>query len=169
MFVNGSGRNEQTLYRAFHRCFLPSFALFSKAVSEEKIFKKSTNQKQELSVVAMFVYGSGRNEQSLQRTLQRCFQRSYGSFGQTFQRRRILKITHQKQESSVVAMFVNGSGRIEQSLQRTFHRCFLPSFGPFGQVVSEEKIFKNRQITQKQELPVTAMFVNGSGQNVQTL
>jgi hypothetical protein len=50
------------------------------------------------------------------------------------------KSAHQKQESSVVAMFVNGSGRIEQSLQRTFHRCFLPSFGPFGQVVSEEKI-----------------------------
>jgi hypothetical protein len=46
MFVNGSGRNEQTLYRTF----LPSFASFSKAVSEEKIFKKSTNQKQELSV-----------------------------------------------------------------------------------------------------------------------
>jgi hypothetical protein len=66
-------------------------------------------------------------------------------------------------------MFVNGSGRIEQSLQRTFHRCFLPSFGPFGKVVSEEKNFKNRPINQKQELPVTAMFVNGSGQNVQTL
>jgi hypothetical protein len=28
-------------------------------------FKKSTNQKQELPVVAMFVNGSGRNEQSL--------------------------------------------------------------------------------------------------------
>jgi hypothetical protein len=31
------------------------------------------------------------------------------------------------------------------------------------------KTFKNWPITQKQELPVTAMFVNGSGQNVQTL
>jgi len=28
-------------------------------------FKKSANQKQELSVAAMFVYGLGRNEQSL--------------------------------------------------------------------------------------------------------
>jgi hypothetical protein len=28
-------------------------------------FLKSTNQKQELPVAAMFVYGSGRNEQSL--------------------------------------------------------------------------------------------------------
>jgi hypothetical protein len=38
---------------------------FGQAVSEEKIFKKSANQKQELSVVAMFVNGSGRNEPSL--------------------------------------------------------------------------------------------------------
>ena len=46
-------------------------------------------------------------------------------------------------------MFVNGSGRNEQSLQRTFHRCFLPSFNSFGSVVSEEKIFKNRTIRNK--------------------
>jgi hypothetical protein len=31
----------------------------------EDFFWKSTNQKQELPVVAMFVNGSGRNEQSL--------------------------------------------------------------------------------------------------------
>jgi hypothetical protein len=43
---------------------------------------------------------------------------------------------------SVVAMFVNRSGQNEQSAERTFHRCFLPSFGSFGQVVSEEKIYK---------------------------
>jgi hypothetical protein len=43
-------------------------------------------------------------------------------------------------------MFVNGSGRNEQSLQRTFHRYFLPRFVWFGQAVSEEKIFKNRPI-----------------------
>jgi hypothetical protein len=34
-------------------------------VSEEKIFEKSTNQKQEWPVVAMFVNGSGQNEHSL--------------------------------------------------------------------------------------------------------
>ena len=51
-----------------------------------------------------------------------------------FQRRRIKKkSTNQKHELSVAAMFVNGSGRNEQSLQRTFHRCFLPSFDSFGQ------------------------------------
>jgi hypothetical protein len=49
-------------------------------------------------------------------------------------------------------MFVNGSGRNEQSLQRTFHRYFLPSFGSFGQAVSEEKIIKNQPIRNKNGL-----------------
>jgi hypothetical protein len=48
-------------------------------------------------------------------------------------------LENQKQELSMVAIFVNGSGRNEQSQQRTFHRCFLPSFGSFGRMVSEEK------------------------------
>jgi hypothetical protein len=63
-----------------------------------------------------------------------------------FQRRRILK--NQKQESPVMAMFVNGSRQNEQSLQRTFHRCFLSSFGSFGNAVSE-KIFRNQPIRKK--------------------
>ena len=58
------------------------------------------------------------------------------------------KSANQKQESPVVAMFVNGSGRNEQSLQRTSHKCFLPSFGSFGQAVSK-KIFRNRPIRNK--------------------
>jgi hypothetical protein len=41
------------------------YGSFGQAVSEEKIFLKSTNQKQELPVVAMFVHRSGRNVQSL--------------------------------------------------------------------------------------------------------
>ena len=40
----------------------------------------------------------------------------------------------------MAAMFVNGSGQNEQSLERTFHRCFLLSFTSFGWGVSEEKI-----------------------------
>jgi hypothetical protein len=40
----------------------------------------------------------------------------------------------------MAAMFVNGSGQIEQCLERTFHRCYLPSFTSFGRGVSEEKI-----------------------------
>jgi hypothetical protein len=38
---------------------------FGTAVSEKKIFMKSTNLKRELPVAAMFVNGSKRNEQSL--------------------------------------------------------------------------------------------------------
>jgi hypothetical protein len=37
-------------------------------------------------------------------------------------------------------MFVDGSVQNEQSSERTFHRCFLPSFTSFGWAVSEEKI-----------------------------
>jgi hypothetical protein len=39
---------------------------------------------------------------------------------------------YQKQKLPMVAMFVNGSGQNEQSLERTFHKCFLPSFTSFG-------------------------------------
>jgi hypothetical protein len=34
------------------------------------------------------------------------------------------KLANQKQELPVVATFVNGSGRNEQFLYRTFHRCY---------------------------------------------
>ena len=76
------------------------------------------------------------------------------------------KSANQKQESPVLTMFVNRSGRNEQSIQRTFHRCFLPSFISFGQAVSEEKPFQ-KSIKKKQELPMTAMIVNGSKWNEQ--
>ena len=115
---------------------------------EEKI--RSTNQKQESPVVAMLVNRSVQNEQSLQRTLHRCFIPSFGSFSQALSEEKMFqKSTHQKQEWLVAAMFVNGSGRYEQSLQRTCQRCFLPSFGLFGPAVSEEKIFFNRPIRNK--------------------
>jgi hypothetical protein len=48
------------------------------------------------------------------------------------------------------AVFVNGLGQNEQSIERTFHRCFLPSVGSFGQAVTEEKIFfRNQPIRNK--------------------
>jgi hypothetical protein len=52
----------------------------------------------------------------------------------------------------VAAMFVNESGSNEQSLQSTSHRCFLPSFGSFGQAVSEEKNLKNQPFRNKSRL-----------------
>jgi hypothetical protein len=73
-----------------------------------------------------------------------------------FQRRRFfLEINQSETRIAVVAMFVPKLGQNEHSLERTSHRCFLPSFGSFGQVVSEERIFITT--TQKQELPVATM------------
>jgi hypothetical protein len=42
------------------------------------------------------------------------------------------KLANQKQELPMAAMFDNGLGPNKQSLERTFHRCFLPSFTSFG-------------------------------------
>ena len=124
-------------------------------------FQKSTNQKQELPMAAIFVNGSRRNEQSLQRTFQGCFLPNFDSFGQVVSEKIFQKSTNQKQELPVAAMFVNGLDLNEQSLQRTFHGCFLPNFDSFGQAVTVEKIFQ-KSTHQKQELSVAAMFVNGS-------
>jgi hypothetical protein len=57
-----------------------------------------------------------------------------------FQRRFKKKLANQKQELPVVAMLGNGSEQNVHSLERTFHRCFPPSFSSFGWWVSEEKI-----------------------------
>ena len=42
------------------------------------------------------------------------------------------KLANQKQELPMAAMFVNRSGQNEQSLERTFHRCFISSSISFG-------------------------------------
>jgi hypothetical protein len=47
----------------------------------EEDFLKLANQKQELPMVAMFVNGSGQNEQLLERTFHRCFLSSFSWFG----------------------------------------------------------------------------------------
>ena len=129
----------------------------------EDFFQKSSNQKQELPVTAMLVNGTGRNEQSLNRIFQGCFLPNIGSFGKAVSEEIFFqKSTNQKQELPVTAMFVKGLGRNEQSLKRTFQGCFLLKCGSFGKAISEEKIIK-KSTNQKQELPVTVMFVNGLG------
>ena len=90
IFVNISGRNQQSLQRTYHICFLPSFSSLASGFRGED-FQKQINQKQELPVAAMFVNESGRNEQSLQRTLQK-LDASYQDsvhLAQGFQRRRL--------------------------------------------------------------------------------
>jgi hypothetical protein len=55
-------------------------------------------------------------------------------------------------------MFVNGSDRNEQSVQRTFERCFLPSYSSFGQTVSEEKNFNKRKLNTESSIHVDASY-----------
>ena len=57
-----------------------------------------------------------------------------------FQRRRFLKIGQSETRITYGCNVFNESGQNEQSLERTFHRCFLPNFTSFGWGVSEEKI-----------------------------
>ena len=110
MFVNGSELNEQSLQRTFQGCFLPRFDSSGQVVSEEKIFQKSTNQKQEMPMAATFVNGSELNEQISQRIFQGCSLPIIDSFGKAVSQENIFqKSTNQKQELSVVAMLVNGS------------------------------------------------------------
>ena len=48
----------------------------------------------------------------------------------------------------------------DQDEMNTFHRCFLPSFGLFGELVSEEKIFRNRPIRNKNCLWSPCLLTN---------
>jgi hypothetical protein len=65
IFVGQTERNKETLWRTLHRCCMPSLAPFGQAVSEEKTFLTVANQKQELPLAAIFVGGTGRNEETL--------------------------------------------------------------------------------------------------------
>ena len=74
---------------------------------------KSTNQKQEFPVVAMFLNGSGRNVRgpSINASYQVSVHLPSGFTGEDS-----FKSTDQKQELPVAAMIVNRSGQNEQSL-----------------------------------------------------
>jgi hypothetical protein len=74
-------------------------------------FLEIDHQKQELPMVAMFVNGSGLNDQSLKRTFHRCFLPSFVHLAKRFQRRRFLEIDQPKTRMPVAAMFVNISQR----------------------------------------------------------
>ena len=84
---------------------------------KEEDIQKSTYQKQEWPVVAMFTDGSELNEQSLQMTFQGCFLPSFDSFGKAVSDKKISqKSTNQKQKLPLAAMFVNGSELNQQYL-----------------------------------------------------
>ena len=116
-------------------------------------FQKSINQKKELPMMAMFVKNrSKRNEQFLQRTFHRCFLPSFGPFGQAVSEEKIFKNRSITAKNCLwwPCLLMDRDKMI--NLQRTFHRCFLPSFGSFRQAVSEEKNLKNQPIRNKSRL-----------------
>jgi hypothetical protein len=47
----------------------------------------------------------------------------------------------------MAAMFADGLGQNEQSLERTFHRCFLPSFTSFGKTWPPQAILVSDWLT----------------------
>jgi hypothetical protein len=89
----------------------------AKRFQRRRLFKKSTDQKQELPVAANFVNGSEINEQTLLRTFQGCFLQNFDSFGLAVTENFFLEINQSETRFlPVAAMFVTGSGRNEQSL-----------------------------------------------------
>ena len=136
----------------------------------EEDIQKSTNQKQEWPVAAMFINRLELNEQSLQMIFQDASYQVSIHLAKWFQRRRFFqKSTNQKQELPLVAMFVKGSELNEEfykgpskMLPTKFRSIWL------SEAVSEETIFQ-KSTNQKQELPVAAMYVNGSELNEQSL
>jgi hypothetical protein len=62
-------------------------------------------------------------------------------------------------------MYVKGSERNEQSQQRTFHRCFLPSLSTFGQTISEGKNLKYQPIRNKNRMWRPCLLMDGDIMN----
>ena len=93
MFVNGSGWIEQSLiFIEDLRQMLPTkFRIIWPSSFRGEYFQKSTNQKQELPMMAMFVNGSKWNEQFPQRTFHRCFLPRFGSFSQAVSEQKIFR------------------------------------------------------------------------------
>ena len=139
MFVNGLGQNEHSLQRTFHRCFVPSFGSFGHVVSEKLFRIRPIRNKNRLWWPCLLMELE-RNE--YQRTAHRCFLPSFGSFGHAVSEEKIFRNRPIRNKNRLWRpCLLMELERNEYSLQRTFHRCFLPSFGSFGQVVTEEKNF----------------------------
>ena len=89
-FVNGSALNERC-YKGPSKDASYQVLIHLAKRFQRRFFQKSTNQKQEWPVVAMFVNESRRNEHSLQRTFHRCCLPCFGSFGQAASEEKIKK------------------------------------------------------------------------------
>ena len=142
MFDNESGRNDQSLQRTSHRCFLISFGSFGKVVSEEKIFRNPPIRNKNCLWRSCLLMNRDEISILYRGPSIHAFYQISVHFGKAVSEEKIFqKSINQKKEWPVPAMFVSGLELNEQSSQRTFQGCFLPSFDSYGQTVSEEKIF----------------------------
>ena len=123
----------------------------AKRFQRRLFFQKSTNQKQELSVAAMFVNGSELNKQSLERTCQGCFLPSSIHLAQQFQRRIFFRNQPIRNNNCMWRPCLLADRHEMSNLYRepAIDASYQPSFGSFGQAVSDKKIFKNRPIRNK--------------------
>ena len=86
------------------------------------------------------------------RTFHRCFLPSFGSFGHAVSEEDFFRNQPIKNKNGLWRpCLLTDWDKMSNLYKRTFHRCFLPSFGSFGHAVSEE-IYRNRPIRNNNRL-----------------
>jgi Zn-finger protein len=102
------------------------------------------------------------------RTFHRCFLPSFGSLGHAVSEEIFRNRPIRNKNCLWWPCLLTDWDKMSNLYKRTFHRCFLPSFGSFGHAVSEEKIFRNRPIRNKNRLWWPCLLMD-MGQNEQSL
>ena len=128
-------------------------------------FQKSTNQKQQLPVTAMFVKnGSGRNEQSLQRAFYRCILPGFGSLDKTLSEENIFRNRPIRKENCLwwPCLLTNRDEMSNHNRGPSQHASFQVSVH-LSQQFQRSRFFQ-KSTNQNTKVPVTAMFVNRSGE-----
>ena len=139
--------------RIFHRCFLPSFGSFGHVVSEEKIFRNRPIRKKNCLWWPCLLTDWDKMSNLYKRIFHRCFLPSFGSFGHVVTEEKIFRNRPIRKKNCLWwPCLLTDWDKMSNLYKRILHRCFLPSFGSFGHVVSEEKIFRNRTIRNKNRL-----------------
>ena len=120
---------------------------------EKAVLDKSNNKKQELSMTTMFVNRSKRMSNLYREPSIDASYQVLVHLAKRFQRRRFFRNQPIRNKNCLWrSCSLTDWDKMSNIYKRTFHRCFLPSFGSFGHAVSEEKIFRNRPIRNKNRL-----------------
>jgi hypothetical protein len=101
-------------------------------------------------MAAIFANGSGRNEKFYRGPPIDASYQVLVHLAKRFQRRRFFRNQPIRNKNCLWwPWLLTDRDEMSNCKQRTFHRCFLPSFDSFGQTVSEEKNLKNQPIRNK--------------------